>query len=108
MVVALRLEGKRAIAKVQSLLLRVEEWVGVIKKMPRLCKQRRVFGKPNSFYFKPAGVRMSELDESNLSISEFEAIRLIDFKEISQGEAAIQMHISQPTFSRVLKSGRKK
>jgi len=76
--------------------------------MPRPCKRRRVRGKPNSSYFKPAGVRMVALRESVLDISEFEAIRLIDFEEIPQGEAARKMMISQPTLSRVLRSGRKK
>jgi len=78
------------------------------RKMPRPCKRRRVRGKPNSSYFKPAGIRMIDLEESRLSLSEFEAIRLIDFKEIPQEEAAKQMHISQPTLSRVLKAGRRK
>ena len=48
------------------------------------------------------------LEESVLNISEFEAMRLIDFKEISQKKAAKQMQISQPTLSRILKTGRKK
>ncbi|MBT3464365.1 DUF134 domain-containing protein [archaeon] len=76
--------------------------------MPRPCKRRKVIGRPNSSYFKPAGIRMMALEESVLNISEFEAIRLIDFKEILQEEAAKQMQISQPTLSRILKSGRKK
>ncbi len=76
--------------------------------MSRPCKQRRVRGKPNSSYFKPAGIRMTMLEESILNISEFEAIRLIDFNEILQGEAAKQMQISQPTLSRILKTGRRK
>ena len=76
--------------------------------MPRPHKQRRVYVKLNSTYFKPAGIRMTELEESTLNISEFEAIRLIDFEEISQEKAAKKMQISQPTFSRILKSGRKR
>ena len=51
---------------------------------------------------------MTALEESMLSISEFEALRLIDFKEISQEKAAKEMQISQPTLSRILKVGRKK
>ena len=76
--------------------------------MPRPCIERRVRGRPNSSYFKPAGIRMIELEESALELSEFEAIRLIDLEEIPQENAAKQMQISQPTLSRVLKSGRKK
>ena len=76
--------------------------------MPRPRKRRRIRGNPNSSYFKPAGIRMTALEESVLSISEFEALRLIDFKEIPQEKAAKEMQISQPTLSRILKVGRKK
>ena len=86
-----------------------EDVVEVVEtKMPRPCKQRRVMGKPNSSYFKPAGIRMNELEEIGLSLPEFEAIRLIDFEGIPQTEAGIKMHVSQSTLSRILSSGRKK
>lgn len=77
-------------------------------KMVRPCRRRRVRGNPNSSFFKPAGIRLIDLNEILLSLAEFEAIRLIDFEEISQEEAGKKMEISQPTLSRVLKSGRKK
>ena len=76
--------------------------------MVRPCIRRRVRGNPHSNYFKPAGIRMIELEESSLSMAEFEAIRLVDFSEVPQEEAGRQMGISQPTLSRILKSGRKK
>jgi len=76
--------------------------------MPRPCIKRRIRGRPNSSYFKPAGIRMTELEESILTMPEFEAIRLVDLNEISQEEAGIQMQISQSTLSRILKSGRRK
>ena len=76
--------------------------------MPRPCKRRRVRGRPNSSYFKPAGIRMIELEESILTLPEFEAIRLVDLNEIPQEKAGKQMQISQSTLSRILKSGRKK
>ena len=76
--------------------------------MPRPCKMRRVRGRPNSSYFKPAGIRMIELDESVLTMPEFEAIRLVDLNEIEQEKAGKQMQISQSTLSRILTSGRKK
>jgi uncharacterized protein len=76
--------------------------------MPRPHIQRRVTGKPNSSYFKPAGIRMIELEEVELSLSEFEAIRLVDLNKISQDKAGIQMKVSQSTLSRILESGRKK
>jgi uncharacterized protein len=76
--------------------------------MPRPCKLRRIRGRPNASYFKPAGTRMIDLEEITLNLSEFEAVRLIDLEETSQEKAAQQMQISQPTLSRILKSARKK
>jgi len=76
--------------------------------MPRPCKRRRIRGNPNSDYFKPAGIPIRELKEVELDISEFEAMRLVDFQKISQEEASKQMQISQPTLSRILSSARNK
>ena len=73
---------------------------------PRIC--RRIRGRISSNYFKPAGIRMTELAEAILSMDEFEAIRLIDLQETPQEKAAKKMQISQPTLSRILKSARKK
>ena len=76
--------------------------------MVRPCKRRRIRGRPNSSYFKPAGIRMIEIEESILKMPEFEAIRLVDLNEVSQEEAGEQMQVSQATLSRILKTGRKK
>jgi uncharacterized protein len=73
---------------------------------PRLC--RRVMNEPGFTYFKPAGVRLRELDESVLSVDEYEALRLKDLEGLEQEEAAKKMSISQPTFHRLLLSARKK
>lgn len=76
--------------------------------MPRPCKQRRVLGNPNSSYFKPAGVRKIDLEESILQSDEFEALRLKDLFGLDQSECALKMDISQPTFHRLVQSARKK
>lgn len=73
---------------------------------PRMC--RRVGFKPAVNYFKPAGVPLSALKEVILTIDEIEAIRLKDLENMEQEKAAEEMHISQPTFNRLLKSARKK
>lgn len=73
---------------------------------PRRC--RRVYFKPNITFFKPAGIRLNELDETILTVDEFEAVRLKDFQSIEQEQAAKKMNISQPTFHRLLLSARKK
>lgn len=76
--------------------------------MPRPRMRRRIGSRPNITYFKPAGVRMMDLEEITLNIDEWEAVRLTDFLEIEQIEASKKMGISQPTFHRLLKSARKK
>lgn len=76
--------------------------------MPRPHKRRRIKGEPNSSYFKPSGIRRTELEESILAADEFEAIRLKDFLALEQKECAEKMNISQPTFHRLIISARKK
>lgn len=76
--------------------------------MPR-PKRKRLIGKmPCADYFKPAGIPVRELEEIVLAVDEFEAIRLKDYKELSQEEAAKRMGISQPTFHRLVSSARNK
>jgi len=73
---------------------------------PRIC--RRIRFKPNTIYFKPAGIRIVDLEEVILTFEEYETIRLIDLENIEQGKAGDMMKISQPTLSRLLKSARRK
>ena len=51
---------------------------------------------------------MAHLKEEVISYEEAEAVRLIDVEEKDQKGVAKKMKISQPTLSRLLKSGRKK
>ncbi len=76
--------------------------------MPRPCRRRRVRGRPSSSYFKPSGIRTRELEHSELTIEEFEAVRLKDFLGFDQKECAEKMEISQPTFHRIIVAARKK
>jgi len=73
---------------------------------PRIC--RLVGFRPGVAYFKPAGVRKRDLEESVLSVDEFEALRLKDLLGMEQEEAAGKMGISQPTFHRLVLSARKR
>ncbi|MBN2142856.1 DUF134 domain-containing protein [Candidatus Woesearchaeota archaeon] len=73
---------------------------------PRLC--RRVMAEPGVTFFKPAGMRLIELEEVVLSVEEYEAMRLKDLDGLEQEEGAKRMGISQPTFHRLLASARKK
>jgi len=76
--------------------------------MPRKKLHRMVTREPPVSVFKPAGIPAMDLDEILITIDEFEALRLADFEGLSQRDASIEMHISQPTFNRVLSSARHK
>ncbi len=76
--------------------------------MPRPPKWRCVSFMPQITYFKPAGIPLALLKEVCLSVEEAEAIRLRDLEGLEQEECAQRMHISRPTFHRVLESARKK
>ena len=75
--------------------------------MPRPRRSRRVGFQPDVTYFKPAGVRMIELEETVLTVDEFESIRLKDLEGLEQEECAKKMNISQPTFHRMVISKRR-
>jgi len=51
---------------------------------------------------------MNSLEEVKLTLGEAEAIRLFDVQNLEQKQCAKNMEVSQPTFSRVLDSARKK
>ena len=76
--------------------------------MPRPFITRRVRFQPGITRFRPIGGRLSAANEVILTMGEFEAIRLKDFEEMDQIDAANKMNISQPTFNRLIKSARKK
>lgn len=76
--------------------------------MPRPKECRRVGCVPDKNYFKPKGIPALELEEVVLTLDEFEAIRLSDYKSMYQEDAAKQMNISRQTFGRIIESAHKK
>jgi predicted DNA-binding protein (UPF0251 family) len=76
--------------------------------MPRPKQYRKVAEEPRVSVFKPAGIPRVELDEILVTVDEFEAFRLADFERLNQREASSVMHVSQPTFNRILSSARNK
>ena len=76
--------------------------------MSRPKKERKVHKPPIYTRFKPSGIPAKGLEEITLLLDEYEAIRLSDFLCMSQEEAAFEMEISRPTFTRLIESARKK
>ena len=73
---------------------------------PKCCRQVR--GVPDAKYFKPRGIPAVELEEVVLHLDEFEAIRLADFEQLYQEDAAARMNISRQTFGRIIEAAHKK
>jgi len=68
-------------------------------------KYRIVKVDPRISQFSPRG-KPGRPDEVELKMDEFEALRLADYLNLSQIEAAKSMRISQQTFSRIIKKAR--
>jgi predicted DNA-binding protein (UPF0251 family) len=57
--------------------------------------------------YKPLGIPMRELESVDLLFEEYEALRLADYENLTQEEAAAKMNISRPTFTRLYDKARK-
>lgn len=73
---------------------------------PKYC--RCIANVPDKNYFKPKGIPSSLLTEIVLTLDEFEAVRLADFKGLYQEAAASLMGISRQTFGRIITSAHTK
>lgn len=76
--------------------------------MARPPSCRKISGTPVAGVFKPAGIPARELQFLVLSLDEFEALKLADLEGKYQEEAARLMHISRPTFGRIIESAHRK
>ncbi len=76
--------------------------------MPRPQNKRIVLEPPLYTEFKPLGVKGPELEQVQLSLDEFEALRLADYQSLSHEAAAEEMGISRTTFTRLIEKTRKK
>lgn len=75
--------------------------------MPNRKRNRRISMPPKMEGYKPFGIPMRELESVTLLLEEFEAIRLTDYEDLTQEEAAEKMNISRPTFTRIYEKARK-
>jgi len=70
--------------------------------MVRPRKRRMVDFKHDVRYFKPAGTRLKDLSEINITIDELESLRLSYLERIKQDDAARRMQVHQSTYQRTL------
>jgi predicted DNA-binding protein (UPF0251 family) len=76
--------------------------------MARPTGKRQVKAKPPCGLFKPAGIPAKDLDEVQLTVDEYEAIRLVDYEGLYQEQAAEAMDVSRQTLGRILELARRK
>ena len=69
---------------------------------------RRINFSPNSTYFKPQGIPMTDLELVELTHEEAEALRLKNVENLKQIDCAKKMNTSQSTFQRILSTAYKK
>lgn len=76
--------------------------------MPRPSKPRSICEMPKYSVFGPKGIKMNTLKKVELKIDELETIRLIDYLDYNQEEAAEQMNVARTTVQRIYNIARKK
>ena len=78
-----------------------------MQKRGRPKKVRLIQKMPKVTQFSPRG-RPGRPDEIELSLDQFEAIKLADFQGFDQASGALVMRISRASFGRILREARKK
>ncbi len=76
--------------------------------MPRPRLQRRLRRSPSVTFYKPQGIPLRQLKEIELSLEEWEALRLKYVDGLDQHESATKMNTSQSTLQRILSSAQNK
>ena len=76
--------------------------------MPRRKRNRRIQAPPVVKGMSVFGVRGRKSNEVYLLLEEYEAIRLLDYQNLTQEEAAVHMDVSRPTLTRIYEEARKK
>ncbi|HSO86167.1 MAG TPA: DUF134 domain-containing protein [Draconibacterium sp.] len=76
--------------------------------MPRKKRFRRIQVPPVIKGMSVYGVRGRKSNEVILHIEEYEAIRLLDYQNLTQEEAAVFMDVSRPTLTRIYEEARNK
>jgi uncharacterized protein len=62
----------------------------------------------NTYYFKPKGIPLVQLEEVSLMLDELEALRLADYGGQYHEDAAREMKVSRATFGRIVNNARHK
>jgi uncharacterized protein len=76
--------------------------------MSRPKQKRKILAPPKFMGYKPFGFYGEEREPVILVLEELESIRLMDYENLTQAEAAGIMEVSRPTLTRIYDSARQK
>jgi len=76
--------------------------------MPRNKIPRQVNAPPEFARFKPTGVMSAALQQQELTLEEYEAVRLTDYLGMTHQEAAEEMGVARPTLTLLVEEARRK
>ena len=76
--------------------------------MPRKKRNRKIQYPPVIKGMSVYGVRGRRANEIILHLEEYEAIRLLDYQNLTQEQAAVHMDVSRPTLTRIYEEARNK
>jgi len=76
--------------------------------MPRCCKRRRICGLPRCRGFQPENRGHGDMEPVEMTVDEYETIRLIDQAGLTQEECAAQMNVARTTVQAIYAGARKK
>ncbi len=77
-------------------------------RMARPVRNRKICSPPVMKGFKPFGLPLCELKKVVLQIDEYESIKLVNYLNLPQDQAAERMNVSRPTFTRIYNSALRK
>lgn len=69
--------------------------------MARPRKSRKICNPPKMKGFRPFGLQSCRNGAVTLKYEEYESIRLVNYENLAQEDAAGQMNVSRPTFTRI-------
>lgn len=76
--------------------------------MPRPRKEKKICDLPVYDSFNPADNSQKDTSIIKMSIEEYEAIRLIDYEDLTQEQCAEAMDVARSTIQRIYMDARKK
>ena len=76
--------------------------------MPRRKRDRKIIAPPSIKGLAVFGTHRRKSEKIMLHFEEYEAIKFLDYENLTQEEAAVNMEVSRPTLTRIYETARNK